>query len=693
MKQKLITLCLLLLTVMSTNAQDESTELYPLSDAIMLQNFLAQSQTDKYVAGLKNYGDLSDLKDNGFIKLDDAMIALVGEKGEIMDSQSGAGAILGGPAIEAIGIVIADRFREELTISFLNNFREKLRKEQYLGEIFPNAKRILLYDDPFKHKAWLTSFRGALKKDLDAIPENIPSLLEKLAEDSRLDQKQQKTIKIFLAAYEPGLTLAQNPEKSYAASTTLLANVIKLLQDATVVENVSNEVVAGLSFSNMILKEFGDDTGSDWVSSQKLNELASFEVSRLMLGLTIEKNKEKLSKLKIGSNDNLYGWLRDQSKSASDFVTKSVTFVKKTSKNIEAVLKEVNSLQQVKAQKGKLTFADFEAVIKKSLETIVYLTDNDLTKEIAGKGNDKVKNIIEKTKKSAEFAMDINTSIANKEYFMIATTTLEFVEEVIPQDVLDSSKVLQEFLKYSNLAINVVSAEDPKELVDALEASILPAQSYRLKRNSYFSISINSYAGGYFGTEFLTNTDAANQQSYVTGFTAPVGIGVNWGIGRSKNPTKYSTSPTKTVFTKGTDGADTVKYKNYFRGHSISVFVSIIDVGAITSFRLANDETPIEGIEWKNVFAPGARIVWGIGKTPLALSAGVQYGPTLRQITAASGVATPVVKSAALRADLSLTVDIPFYHLYTKTEKTKDNRERIEKKQQKMLQGQEVQKK
>ena len=55
--------------------------------------------------------------------------------------------------------------------------------------------------------------------------------------------------------------------------------------------------------------------------------------------------------------------------------------------------------------------------------------------------------------------------------------------------------------------------------------------------------------------------------------------------------------------------------------------------------------------------------------TPLALSVGGQYGPQLRNVTAVDGSATPTIDSRGLRFGVSLTVDIPFFHFYTKTEK------------------------
>jgi len=204
-----------------------------------------------------------------------------------------------------------------------------------------------------------------------------------------------------------------------------------------------------------------------------------------------------------------------------------------------------------------------------------------------------------------------------------------------------------------------------EEMATVIEAAALPVQSYRLKRNSRFSISLNSYAGVFFASEQLNNSNAKNKTSGLIGVTAPVGIGFNWGL-TTKDENDYSKYPSKTTVKKG---GGKIEKSSYYKGHSLSLFTSLVDVGALATFRLNDDQTPVDELEWQNVLAPGAHIIWGIGKTPLSLGVGAQYGPELRKVTAKEGVATTTINSRGWRFGVSFIVDIPLLQLYRKTDK------------------------
>ena len=94
-------------------------------------------------------------------------------------------------------------------------------------------------------------------------------------------------------------------------------------------------------------------------------------------------------------------------------------------------------------------------------------------------------------------------------------------------------------------------------------------------------------------------------------------------------------------------------------GSSLSLFFSLLDIGAITSLNLSEDEiAPLPELAWQNVFAPGAHLYYGIPKTPLAAGVGFQYGPALRSIE--NNVAN--IQNSGYRIQVGLMVDIPFYH-------------------------------
>lgn len=189
----------------------------------------------------------------------------------------------------------------------------------------------------------------------------------------------------------------------------------------------------------------------------------------------------------------------------------------------------------------------------------------------------------------------------------------------------------------------VADAENPEDVKAALNAAALPAGSSSIKRQTPFNVSINSYLGFHIGEEKLEGKG----WGAIRGVSAPVGIAVSAGI----------------------------KHWPFRESGSISFFGSIIDIGAVASFRLTNDEGVEELPEMKleNIIAPGAYVVYGIPKTPISIGYGWQRGPQLRGITttAAEVEGEPPLVSYDLangyRWNFFIAVDIPLFNLYTKS--------------------------
>lgn len=664
----LFILCLLYGHSVHLMAQSKDAR-YPLSDAIAYDtgNDSLKNQI------LQAYGGIDVFKGNPFIKLPEVKIADP-KTAKVFDAQSGGTSVLGGPLIDALGTVVADRFKEELTLAFLDNFRTKLKSDKYyLGKVFPKTRLVLLNDDPFNHKVWLASFRGALDEDLKLLPANLPILLNALKDDERinLSANQKAILETLITAYTPAVMIAGDPSKSYTAVTQFLENAKKI-------QFTNTDVKAVMTIMHLLTKEMGNKSYNDWTNKGRLENI-NFDIAKSFIGFTIEKYETELKNVQINGT-NLYAYLRgmDTTK-VTDFVAK-ITALKNKIEEIAIVMNDLKALKETK--NGQLSYEDYAPLIDKSIDAIVFFTDPETLKAVVPgiqlpiQFTDFHKN----AKASVDMAKAVNSYIAKKEYSKIVATTLTLITAYIPQDNLDNSTNLKDFIKYADLAVNMASATNSKEMAEALEGAALPTQSYRLKRNSYFTITLNAYAGGFAGAEILADDDAKNKTSGLAGFTAPVGIGFNWGICTSSKPTKYSKYPTKTTIDAK---EDVVEKTTYFNGHSLSLFASVIDIGAVAAFRLTDDETPSGDIQWQNIFAPGAYLIWGIGNTPLALGVGAQYGPQLRSVTAKDGAAVPTIDSRAWRVGLSLTVDIPLFSFFAKTEKVEKQKTEKEKPKQK----------
>jgi hypothetical protein len=193
----------------------------------------------------------------------------------------------------------------------------------------------------------------------------------------------------------------------------------------------------------------------------------------------------------------------------------------------------------------------------------------------------------------------------------------------------NQNETMRKMLRYGTLAANLVVAKTQEEAESAIEAIALPAGSARIKKETKRSISLNSYLGGFYGS----NDGFKYNNSY--GVTGLVGIGYNWGGNRKKpkNPASYS------------------------------VFVSVIDIGALATFRTNSDTSDYKlKVKLNQIVSPGVFFIYGFPGAPISLIAGYQYAPFISSINSN----TYTLKSNPGRITLGIAVDIPLMHFYTK---------------------------
>jgi hypothetical protein len=184
------------------------------------------------------------------------------------------------------------------------------------------------------------------------------------------------------------------------------------------------------------------------------------------------------------------------------------------------------------------------------------------------------------------------------------------------------SDVAQKLLKYGSFMAVIANAKNSDQVNNAIEAIALPSGSSRIKRESAFNVSINAYCGFYGGKNIAGDWSA--------GLTAPVGIAVSWGICRHS---------------------------------SLSLFFSIIDLGAPVAFRFSNSSDSVPAIKLADIISPGLFLSWGIPKCPVSVNAGLQMTPALNSVS--TKVNTFGTKS--LRVTIGACVDLPLLNLYNKS--------------------------
>lgn len=186
----------------------------------------------------------------------------------------------------------------------------------------------------------------------------------------------------------------------------------------------------------------------------------------------------------------------------------------------------------------------------------------------------------------------------------------------------------KEFPRIASFGVDIAQATTADAAAAAFDRFAAPVGSYKRKRTGGWYAGVNGYLGFGGALEFAqqapdTWTDA--KWGFSPGFWASFGIEGGYG---------------------GECG-------------SIALLFQAVDLGVLASWRIRGDHdaasaTPDVGV--RQVFSPGAHIVWGIPNAPLSLAAGVSLAPSLRELK------NLVDQDAnALRVGVNLAVDIPIF--------------------------------
>jgi hypothetical protein len=337
------------------------------------------------------------------------------------------------------------------------------------------------------------------------------------------------------------------------------------------------------------------------------------------------------------------------------------------------------TLKDIREQKGNLTNDDYYTYIEKAIDVVDYGFKvanfikegiaNDRYIVMARNATNLYKNIYTKNYNAAimnaylvlreiferpkeaieEKHMTFNSSrtinAASKKNFDTARAQLDTLTFFSTESMKKRTAFVEGALKYGNAIASIVKSQSPEEAEAAIEAAALPAGSSSIKKNSAFNVSLNAYIGGYFGRKF-SNDDQIDGNNSKIGVTAPVGIAISRGLGywRKNGPTR---------------GA-------------LSLYLTIIDVGAIAGYRLNDDSTALEQkVTLNDIFAPGGYLVYGIGLPfkglsyiPLSVGYGWQYGPKLYQEQGDGKLA--VSNESRWRSNWFVAIDIPLANFWTR---------------------------
>lgn len=584
-------------------------------------------------------------------------------------------------AADALATFIARRFKEEVNVAFLNEFRQKLTIDSTLGIVFPRTKEIMLAIDPYQYTTFLESMKTAFEEDLKQLPGNSATLLDSLSHRKQLKISTDRLVlsKVALQTLQRTLddkndywgalrvispstvTLGSDTLKSVLFTGSLLinsvldtANQVRLPTPAALTKKDYTGLVLGLmlarhdSLLQQIQTTFKRPTSP---STPIVSSLGSTTTTIVSTSASAEATSFLSYALHTGS-----GTLTPLTNAVSEFGKALLSFDESLKKIQEKKKKEqakedITSFNQTvildaKAQRQQklISYTDFALSITKVLDRM--LAVETIFKDIPA-----VK-IRQRIIKPVQDGIQAFKNIQEKEYALAVIYTANMLVALTSRNDSTDSRTTLALKKYGSFMTSVIAAETRDQMLEALETAALPVGSYRIKRNNFFNIAINTYGGFAVGRHYLkeitspppsttppssATASGTTNESWLVAPYAPLGISFAWGR-----------------------NADYVNLKDH---GSIGFHVNLIDVGAIALVRLSDETASLPEFTWKNLLAPGLSVIWGLPKKVWTLSGGVQVGPELRQVKLDQ--AKNIIDTKQWRFGVTLSADIPVFNVFT----------------------------
>ncbi|WP_152269179.1 hypothetical protein [Agriterribacter humi] len=526
------------------------------------------------------------------------------------------------------------RGKEELSVAFFNQFKEFLNKHEECKILFPKTVELLKGIDSYKYATFLENLRNDFHTDLS----NLIIHLNQVIDLPKYEMLIANHSEIKLVVGTANIV----SELSQSGNSIMPDSVIKqlaVLPWGKVSKNLENS----FKFLNIISQSIRADTSQhqSWVQLSELNKnlFTDSLTLRIYFGLLYQQASSQ--------NITFYGKNKDSIR-IDTLLARQKDHIFRLSgliENFSLLADDVqNTIEDFKTKKeeGALSNDDYYTYINKSINIIDYGFKLVNTFKIPEALKTDV--IHDKYIDVARNANYLYKNIYTKNYNSAVMNICNILDSLLPGD--SAKKIIPRVLKYGNFMASVVKAESPEDVQSAIEAAALPTGSSSIKKNSAFNVSLNAYIGGYFG-KHVGESDETDGNNSKIGVTAPIGIAFNLGLGHYKNGSPIG---------------------------ALSLFGTIIDIGAIAGYRLNDDSTALDQkVTLNDIFTPGGYLVYGIGVpfkglsyVPLSIGYGWQYGSKLYNKKDGK---LEISDKSRWRSNWFITIDIPLANFWTKNYK------------------------
>ena len=514
---------------------------------------------------------------------------------------------------KGISLFLIERGKQELTIAFFDKFKNFVEKNAEIRTLFPNTTYCLGNLLAYQYSQMLPVLQVAFNKDMQILPQDLVEVLTMEPYFSKV--KDFPELFVIIKSIELLQQINQLSPPELIESLPGIADAEKFPE----LGNLHSALKLVTIFSNSIrTNDF--DSNNYWISPDAfyVNIIQDTVSLNLFLGLVyqqivnekIEVRGKPLASL-ITKKENEVLWYKMQ----YEKLLIQVDNIQTAAKRIKQ-LKDVGSMptNQEIYEYVNTTIDLFEFGYRIGSHYFPDSTKMDIYIDIAKNAN----------------SLYINT--ISQKYALAMNNAINILSAVNNRPGSGKNKVYSErnisgLATYGTFIANIADAGTPEEVQAAIEAAALPAGSSSFKKNYRNNVALNAYLGVNAGNW------PKNESSSVTWngdfrLTAPIGIA--W-----------------TPFSFGKKG-------------SISVFGSVLDVGAIVDYQLKTTDSTQEidqKIYLANIFSPGGYIVYGMPwNVPISIGFGGQYGPGL--IKMGDNLWNP-----GWRWNFFLAIDIPVFNL------------------------------
>lgn len=694
-------------SIKKTETQGPDTNAYKpgylIYDALQLKKLFLDpgrpSQIEiKRILSFYKITDSVSLNNNKFLKSmfwqeyveKDTSGSAQGAKDNLLSAASSIGGLDVTNIADGFAKFVVKRTKQELSITFFENFKTELNKYPDLKTLFPQTVNLLDVIDQqiYNYSSYISNLREAFRSDIQTLDENLPGIIDNHQQffDSRFD---------LGLALKSGCYISTSLKHNMHPGDILDNYPVNFFYDAN--GNAKEQKLKGAIQSLQLLSESmkeKDSSNTYWVGMGKIRQLVNDkDALKIYFGLILQVAHNKYQDVRFNDNTTLLGLLNkfDFDANYNDYVAFKQYILTFGSK-----VNELNTMvvQYANPANDSIKVEQYAKYFKTTIQFLEYCTK---ASELPYINKSPVKNLSKDLKLYFNVAYetsDLTSSINRKRYPEAINHLLVIYNDVVhkpdsgtkivaskltkkqnediakkvveehnknPQAPLSteqlnaivnsallekdsSTNVLSSLAKYGAFMATVIEAKNSDDVAAAIEAAALPTGSARIKRESSFNVAVNAEAGLFVGYEQIKGVDRCWTKDYQKinsyGITAPIGISISKGH--------------SFLF------ICTGKY-----AWSTSLFLSAVDIGAIAAFRFQNDTVAqIPTIQLKDIISPGAFLSIGIPNSPISINIGAQAGPMLRAVGTSTNT---YANSSYMRFSASLVVDLPLLNLHTKS--------------------------